>query len=91
MILRLEIVGTRIDLELAGPEPAALDRLRPFEVGAGPAAWSLRLERGRPLAAQPPGRCVVEREGRWRHPGPGGGRLARSRPQAWGAPRPTPA
>lgn len=69
MILRLEIVGTRIDLELAGPEPAALDWLRPFEVGAGPAAWSLRLERGRPLAAQPPGRCVVEREGRWVIPG----------------------
>jgi hypothetical protein len=69
VILRLEIAGVRVDLALEGPAPAALERFGRFAGAPGPAAWRLRLEPGRPLAGQPPGRSVVERDGRWVIPG----------------------
>jgi hypothetical protein len=65
----LEIAGVRVDLALAGPAPAALERFRRFAGAAGAAGWHLRLEPGRALPAQPPGRCVVEAAGRWVVPG----------------------
>lgn len=65
----LEIAGVPVDLELSGPEPAALLRLRRFERAAGLAAWSIVLRPGGAPSPAPIVRFVAAAGGRWVVPG----------------------
>ncbi len=63
-VLALQIAGVRVDLAVPGAEPIGLARYRPFAGASGTAEWVLEL-RPEPAPQTPPGRAVVERDGRW--------------------------
>lgn len=63
--LSLEIAQVRVDLVVPSAEPIGLARYRPFAGAAGTAEWTLELGPGTYDAPVPPGRSLVEREGRW--------------------------
>lgn len=65
-VLALEIAGVRIDLEIHGADPIGLARYRPFAGAAGSSSWTIELLADPFEPAGAPGRCVLEREGRWR-------------------------
>jgi len=63
--LSLEIAQVRVDLVVPSAEPIGLARYRPFAGAAGTPEWTLALGPGTYDAPVPPGRALVEREGRW--------------------------
>jgi hypothetical protein len=67
-LLALSVAGVRIDLRVAAPLPAGLERYLPFPAASGPPDWTIELT-GPIASTVSPGRSLLARGGRWRIPG----------------------
>ena len=64
-VLALEIAAVRVDLVVPRAEPIGLARYRPFAGATSTPEWTLELGPGKYDSPVPPGRSLVERDGRW--------------------------